>query len=158
AAQAARGRGPVRDRDRARGRVRAEVSLRNRVTLSTVAVLGAGLAIISIALNLFLAGRLSADANDVLAGRVAGTSLNQDRWEFDASGRALTPLPDSPRLARAIEALKSVDEQTVVNPTEHVRLMARPVGEGVVVAAISMDPYRHTERLAGAFTVILDVF
>src|SRR4051794_33018363 len=165
AAQAARGRGGERDRDHARRRVRAAVSLRTRVTLSTIAVLGAGLAIISIALNLLLAGRLSADASSVLATRAAtldsldDAALDQPAWIFDAQGRAIQRSPASPRLMRAVDALGRVDRATERNPTEHVRLLARPIdGAGVVVVGVSMDPYRHTERLAIAFTVILDAF
>jgi len=144
------------------------VSLRNRVTLSTVVVLGAGLAIISIALNLLLVGRLSADANDVLTTRaeaiaagppdVDDATLDQPAWIFDAQGRAIQTSPASPRLMRAVEALKGVDRTTVSNPTEHVRLLADPEDGRVVVVALSMDPYRHTERLAVSFTALLSAF
>ncbi len=155
------------------------MNLRTRVTLSTVAVLGAGLAIISIALNLLLAGRLSADANDVLANRadaqastlevrngalhVRGSAddaaLDEHAWVFDTRGRAIERSPASGKLARAVEELKDVNAPTTVIPTEHVRLLARPIdGAGVVVVGVSMDPYRHTERLAITFTVILDAF
>ena len=155
------------------------MSLRNRVTLSTVAILGAGLAIISITLNLLLVGRLSADASTLLANRADaqvstllvrnGTvkvrenpddaSLDAHAWIFDADGNALERSPASGKLAAAVQRLKSVDEPTEVNPTEHMRLLARPIdGAGVVVVGVSMDPYRHTERLAIVFTVILDIF
>ncbi len=145
------------------------MSLRNRVTLGTVAVLGAGLAIISIALNLLLASRLSADASAVLASRAdaqaAGLdrpdddALDQPAWIFDARGNAIQRSPASPRLARAVDALKRVDRPTERNPTEHVRLLARPAEDGrVVVVGLSMDPYRHTERIAAVFTVVLGGF
>jgi two-component system, OmpR family, sensor kinase len=155
------------------------MSLRNRVTLSTVLVLGAALAIISVGLNLLLAGRLSADASSVLASRadaMAATvdtahgrvrlreapddaALDAHAWVFDATGRTLTRSPASPRLARAVQALAHVDRRTEANPTEHIRLLARPVRRAaVVVVGVSMDPYRHTERLAGAGTLVLDVF
>ena len=144
------------------------MSLRTRVTLSTVAVLGAGLAIISIALNLLLAGRLSADADDVLTTRAAAiaagplsadeATLDQPAWIFDAQGRAIQTSPASPRLMRAVEALRHVDRTTTANPTEHVRLLADPEDGKVVVVALSMDPYRHTERLAVSFTVLLSAF
>jgi signal transduction histidine kinase len=155
------------------------VSLRNRVTLGTVLVLGAGLALISVALNLLLAGRLSADASAVLANRAAAVvttvqargsrlrlrdapddqALDQHTWIFDAGGAAVERSPVSGRLARAVEALARVRRPTERNPTEHIRLLARPVGRsGVVVVGVSMDPYRHTERLAAAGTLVLDVF
>src|SRR3954454_22328247 len=52
-----------------------------------------------------------------------------------------------------------VDRATERNPTEHIRLLAQPAGDGrVVVVGVSMDPYRHTERLGAGFTLILDAF
>jgi two-component system OmpR family sensor kinase len=155
------------------------VSLRTRVTLSTVAVLGAGLAIISIALNLLLTSRLSADASAVLANRADAqvatiqvrdgrlvvresgddAALDEHAWIFDRDGGAIELSPASGKLARAVEQLSRAHKPTEVNPTEHVRLLARPIaGAGVVVVGVSMDPYRHTERLAIVFTVILDGF
>ena len=155
------------------------MSLRTRVTLSTVAVLGAGLAIISIALNLLLTSRLSADASAVLATRADAqvatlevtdgglrvresandAALDEHAWIFDTHGQAIERSPASGKLARAVEELSRVDTPTELNPTEHVRLLARPIdGAGVVVVGVSMDPYRHTERLAIAFTAILDAF
>jgi signal transduction histidine kinase len=155
------------------------VSLRTRVTLGTVLVLGAGLVAISVALNLLLANRLSADASSVLATRGAAmlstvdagggrlrlrdapddTALDQHAWIFDAGGRALERSPASPKVAQAVQALAHVRRLTQTNPTEHIRLLARPVGRaGVVVVGVSMDPYRHTERLAVTGTFVLDVF
>ena len=155
------------------------MSLRNRVTLGTVLVLGAGLAIISVALNLLLASRLSADASSVLASRAAAmlstvderddrlrlrdapddTALDQHAWVFDARGSALERSPASVKVARGVQALARARRPTQTNPTEHIRLLAQPVGRaGVVVVGVSMDPYRHTERLAVAFTLVLDLF
>jgi two-component system OmpR family sensor kinase len=155
------------------------VSLRTRVTLGTVAVLGAGLAILSVALNLLLVSRLSADASAVLANRADaqlatldarhGTlrvrktaddaALDEHAWIFNRQGRAIERSPADGRLAAAVEALAHVDRPTVRNPTEHVRLLGRPIDRaGVVVVGVSMDPYRHTERIAAGFTVVLDLF
>ncbi len=155
------------------------MSLRGRVTLGTVAVLGVGLAVLSLALNLLLVNRLSADASAVLANRaeaqiatldtsggalrmrdVAGdAALDESAWVFDARGRAIERSPAQGRVASAVAALSRVTRPTERAPTEHVRLLGRPVdGAGVVVVGVSMDPYRHTERLAIAGTVVLDVF
>ena len=154
------------------------MSLRARVMLSTVALLGAGLAIISVVLNLLLVDRLSADASSVLANRAAaqaatlvardGTltvresgddaALDEHAWVFDGQGRAIERSPASGTLAAAVDDLKSARAPTEVNPNGRVRLLARPDDGGVVVVGVSMDPYRHTERLAIAFTVILDAF
>jgi signal transduction histidine kinase len=155
------------------------LSLRNRVTLSTIAVLGVGLAIISVALNLLLAGRLSADASSVLANRadaVASTldaragrlrlreapddaALDEHAWVFDRQGNALERSPATDEVARAVRSLMGVRQPTERAADEHIRLLGRPVGRnGVVVVGVSLDPYRHTVRLAGFGTVVLDVF
>jgi signal transduction histidine kinase len=155
------------------------VSLRTRVTLGTVAVLGAGLAILSVALNVLLTNRLSADASAVLANRAdaqvatleatGGTlrvreapndaALDEHAWIFDTRGRAIERSPAQGGLARAVKALAHVDRPTIRDATEHVRLLARPIDRaGVVVVGVSMDPYRHTERLAVGGTLVLDLF
>jgi two-component system OmpR family sensor kinase len=155
------------------------VSLRNRVTVGTLVVLGVGLALLSIGLNVLLANRLSADASAVLANRAEAqivtldprggnlhvrespndAALDEHAWVFDNSGRMIEQAPASARLARAVASLAHVDRATELDPTEHVRLLARPVDEaGVVVVGVSMDPYRHTERIAIVGTFVLDVF
>jgi signal transduction histidine kinase len=155
------------------------VSLRTRVTLGTVAVLGLGLAIISVSLNLLLIGRLSDDASSVLANRADAqvatvdstgrilrvreapndAALDEHAWVFDRQGRALERSPAQGRLAQAVQELARVDRPTIRNPTEHMRLLARPIGQaGVVVVGVSMDPYRHTERIAVGFTVVVSAF
>jgi hypothetical protein len=89
------------------------MSLRSRVTLGTLVVLGAGLAILSVALNLLLANRLSADASAVLANRAEAqvatlerrdgrlqvrdapndAALDEQGWIFDAPARAIERSP-----------------------------------------------------------------
>jgi two-component system, OmpR family, sensor kinase len=155
------------------------VSLRNRVTLGTVLALGAGLVLISVALNLLLIDRLSADASSVLASRAAAVvstvdagggrlrlrdapddqALDEHTWIFAADGAVVERSPVSGRLARAVQSLARVRRPTETNPTEHIRLLAQPIGHaGVAVVGVSLDPYRHTERLAVAGTLVLDVF
>jgi two-component system, OmpR family, sensor kinase len=88
-------------------------------------------------------------------------ALDAHAWVFDPQGRTLTRSPASGRLARAVESLAHVRAPTETNPTEHIRLLARPIsrpGAGVVLVGVSMDPYRHTERLAFAGTLVLDLF
>ncbi|HEY6887923.1 MAG TPA: hypothetical protein VI300_09095, partial [Solirubrobacter sp.] len=60
------------------------MSLRNRVTLASLGVLGVGLAIVGVALNLVLANRLSADASSVLRERAASQLAT-----LDSSGERL---------------------------------------------------------------------
>jgi signal transduction histidine kinase len=160
------------------------VSLRGRVTVGTVAVLGAGLAILSIALNLLLADRLSADASAVLSNRADAqiatldarsgklrvreapndAALDEHSWIFDAGGHAIERSPARGELARDVRALAGATRDTERDATEHVRLLARPVPgprgtrDGVVVVGVSMDPYRHTERIAAIGTLVLDLF
>ncbi|WP_053227886.1 ATP-binding protein [Solirubrobacter soli] len=155
------------------------MSLRGRVTLGTVLVFGVGLAVISVALNLLLAERLSADASSLLRNRadaqlttletVDGSlrvrevpndaALDEHAWVFDADGRAVERSPATGKLAAAIERLKGVQTETETDPTEHVRLLARPIdGGGTVIVGVSMDPYRHTERIAVVGTGILCLF
>jgi hypothetical protein len=108
------------------------VSLRGRVTLGTVLVLGAGLAILSVALNLLLADRLSADASAVLANRAdaqiatldtrGGTlrvrdapndaALDEHAWIFDSRGRAIERSPAAGGLAREVRELARVRAPT----------------------------------------------
>jgi two-component system OmpR family sensor kinase len=155
------------------------VSLRTRVTLSTLAVLGVGLAVLSVALNLLLTDRLSADASSVLANRADAqiatldatrgvlhvreapndAALDEHAWIFDARGRAIERSPAQGELARAVESLARVTRTTERAATEQVRLLARPVDHaGVVVVGVSLDPYRHIERLAAIGTLVLDLF
>jgi two-component system, OmpR family, sensor kinase len=155
------------------------LSLRNRVTLSTIAVLGAGLFIISVAFNLLLADQLSADASSVLANRadaVAATldtrtgrlslreapddaALDEHAWVFDRQGHALERSPATPKVARAVRSLMHVTRPTELAATEHIRLLGRPIGQaGVAVVGVSLDPYRHTERIAAFGTGALSLF
>jgi signal transduction histidine kinase len=159
------------------------MSLRTRVTLGTVVVLAAGLIVVSVALNLLLANRLSADADSVLGSRAAavmatleitrdGTlevrdapddaALDDHAWVFGPAGEPLARSPATPRVARVVTSLARTRARTYASPTEHLRLLAQPVGDdggaGVVVVGVSMDPYRHTERIAGLGTVVLDLF
>jgi two-component system OmpR family sensor kinase len=140
------------------------VSLRNRVTLGTVAVLLVGLAVLSVALNVLLANRLSTDASALLASRAdtydgdPDASLDEHAWVFDANGKALQRSPGSAKVIAGVQDLARVTRATETNPTEHMRLLARPVDGRVVVVGVSMDPYRHTTRFAVGFSIVLDAF
>jgi signal transduction histidine kinase len=154
------------------------VTLRGRVMVGTVAVLGVALAILSIALNLLLASRLSADASSLLTNRaeaLASTiyvqdgrlrlrdapndaALDEHAWVYDTSGRALEESPATGQLAAGVRDLMHVRKATQRDVTEHVRLLASPVRGGVVIVGLSMDPYRHTERIASVGTLVLDLF
>jgi len=160
------------------------MSVRARVTLASVIVLGIGLAILSVALNLVLANRLSADASTVLANRAeaqvatlvysGGTlherkapndaELDDQGWIFGAAGTLIEGSPAGPKLRAVVDELGRVEQPTERNVDDHLRLRGQPVRGpdgarvGGVVVGVSLQPYRHTLRLAIAGTVVLDGF
>jgi two-component system OmpR family sensor kinase len=160
------------------------MSLRKRITIGTVTVLAAGLAILSIALNALLANRLGADASAVLGNRAdaqvatldatSGTlrvreapndaALDEHGWIFDARGRALERSPADRRLTAAVEALSRVREPTERGAPGNLRLLARPVlgsggaRVGTVVVGVSLEPYRRSEQIALVGTLVLAAF
>jgi two-component system OmpR family sensor kinase len=184
AAQAARPWSERGNRDRARRRLRPAVSLRNRVTLASLAVLGTGLAIVGIALNLVLANRLSADGSSVLRERAAaqlatldtsGPSLSvhdgagdavldQQAWVFDQDGRLIERPPADGRLVPTAQALRMVSAPTERSIDETARLLGVPAYDetgkrrvGTVVVGISLGPYERTEHLAALGTLLLSL-
>jgi signal transduction histidine kinase len=158
------------------------VSLRNRVTLASIAVLGLGLAIVGVALNLVLANRLSADASSVLRERAAAqlatldtrgprlamhdgagdAVLDQQAWVFDLDGRIIERPPgDEEELAtaRALSRVTAPQERSI---DERARLLGVPAYEqeekrrvGTVVVGISLAPYERTEHLVALGTLLL---
>jgi signal transduction histidine kinase len=160
------------------------VSLRNRVTLASLAVLGIGLAIVGVALNLVLANRLSADASSVLRERAAAqlatldTSgprltvhegagdavLDQQAWAFDQDGRIIERPPGDSRLLPTAKALSTVTTPTERAIDESARLLGVPAYDesgqrraGTVVVGISLGPYERTEHLAALGTLLLSL-
>jgi two-component system OmpR family sensor kinase len=161
------------------------VSLRGRVTLASVAVLGVGLAIVGVALNLVLANRLSADASAVLRERAAALTatldtrgpklavhdgagdavLDRQAWIFDISGRAIERAPTDERLNAAADSLRLVAASRELSVGESVRLLAVPAHAspggrrvGTVVVGVSLSPYERTEHLAVLGTGLLSLF
>ena len=160
------------------------MSLRNRVTLASLAVLGIGLAIVGVALNLVLANRLSADASSVLRERAAAqlatldTSgprltvhegagdavLDQQAWAFDQDGRIIERPPGDSRLLPTAKALSTVTTPTERAIDESARLLGVPAYDesgqrraGTVVVGISLGPYERTEHLAALGTLLLSL-
>jgi two-component system, OmpR family, sensor kinase len=156
------------------------MSLRGRVTLATVLTLGAGLAIVGVALNLLLANRLSADADTVLSNRAAAllstvdtrgqrlrvhegggdAVLDEQAWVFDRDGHEIEGPPvhdDADTVARSVALVRAPTRREI---GEDIRLLAEPAerGAAVVVAGVSLAPYRRTEDLAVLGTVLLCVF
>ena len=159
------------------------MSLRDRVTLGTVAVLGARPGDPRRSRSTCCStDRLSADASSVLANRADALARDARRERRRADGargarrrrarRARLGLRR--RRASAIERSPATDEARRARSralarvrTPH-RASTRPStcgcsrgpvdGAGVVVVGVSLDPYRHTERLAVVGTLVLDVF
>jgi signal transduction histidine kinase len=158
-------------------------SIRDRVTIAAGLALAIGLAALTLGAMLLLSSRLRADAGSLLrtrAGAVLATldtrggrvdigeppndeSLDRDAWVFDVSGRLLEQAQASPATQRAAAQLATAGggERTV----HQVRLRAVPIPRrgggrrlGVVVAGISLLPYRHTQRIALLGMVVLDLF
>jgi two-component system OmpR family sensor kinase len=160
------------------------VSLRNRVALASVGVLGIGLAIVGVALNLVLANRLSADASSVLRERAASqlttldTSgprlgvhdaagdavLDQQAWIFDLDGRVVERPPGDDREFATAQALSRVTAPRERSIDERARLLGVPAytqdGKrrvGTVVVGVSLAAYERTEHLVAAGTLLLSL-
>jgi signal transduction histidine kinase len=156
--------------------------LRDRVTLASIAVLAIGLLVLSIATNLLLSNRLSADASALLRERTDSqlatidtrggrlrvrhaddAALDRQSWAYQ-DGRAIER-PDGVRrdLQLAADSLAGVTAPTEHDLGERTRLRATPVYAqghrrvGAVVVGISLDPYEHSERIARIATVALDL-
>jgi signal transduction histidine kinase len=157
-------------------------SLRGRVLLASIGVLTLGLVVLSVAINLLLANRLSADASSVLRERVSAhlatlhisggqirlseapgdAALDAQSWIF-ANGRVVERAPAPADVQRAVNALAAVRQPTERTIGTRLRLRAEPAYDrgrqvGTVVVGLSLEPYRHTERIALIGTLALSVF
>jgi signal transduction histidine kinase len=161
----------------------SRLAIRDRVTVAAALTLAAGLAVLTVAVMLLLADRLDGDAGSVLRARasavlttleVSGARvqvreppndalLDQDTWVFDAAG-AVERAPASAATQAAADRLAGVvaERTTTVGQT---KLLAVPAygssvrnRVGTVVVGVELVPYRHTERIALAGIVLLDVF
>ena len=153
--------------------------VRDRVTIASVAVLAAGLALLGIATNVVLSQRLSKDASALLRERTSAqlatietgsgamvlrpaddAQLDRQSWAY-VRGRALERAVAPAGLQRAADELSNVKRTTERNLGERTRLRATPVAGpdgrqlGTVVVGISLEPYEHSERIARVGTVAL---
>jgi signal transduction histidine kinase len=157
-------------------------SLRGRVLLASIGVLTLGLVVLSVAINLLLANRLSADASSVLRERVSAhlatlhisggqirlseapgdAALDAQSWIF-ANGGVVERAPAPADVQRAVSALAAVRQPTERTIGNRLRLRAEPAYDrrrqvGTVVVGLSLEPYRHTERIALIGTLALSLF
>ncbi|HTB71455.1 MAG TPA: HAMP domain-containing sensor histidine kinase [Solirubrobacteraceae bacterium] len=158
----------------------SRVSLRTRLTASTVAGAAIALATLIAAFNLVLDARLSADADNILRERAATVlrglgavdgrlsiveapdqgAIDAQTWIF-AGGHALEqPAGVGPRTQRAARALAASESGFVTVAATETRLHAVPVRQdartlGAVVVGASLAPYRSTASSALLGSIIL---
>ena len=162
----------------------SRLGIRARVTLAAIVSLAAGLAVLTLVVTLLLASRLDHDAASVLRARadavlttleVGGDGrirvretpndklLDKDTWVFDAAGAVERPAASAETQAAATRLVGVVGaKKHTVGSTE---LLGEPVyapGDhrrvGTVVVGVALVPYRHTDRIAVAGILLLDVF
>ncbi|HEY5198638.1 MAG TPA: ATP-binding protein [Solirubrobacteraceae bacterium] len=161
----------------------SRLAIRDRVTLAAALTLAAGLAVITLAVMLLLAGRLNGDAASVLRARADAVLttievsdgrvhvreppndnvLDQDTWVFDGTG-PVERAPASAATQAAAAGLAGVRTQRTMTVGQ-TKLLAVPAygsgaraGVGTVVVGVELVPYRHTERIALAGMILLDIF
>jgi signal transduction histidine kinase len=151
--------------------------------VATALTLAAGLAVITLAVALLLANRLDRDATSVLherAGAVLTTLtirdghihvreppndrlLDHDTWVFGSSGVVEDPQASSRTNLRAAAALARTPHGGT-RTLAKTKLLAVPAygpdarRAGTVVVGVDLVPYHHTEHIALAGMLVLDVF
>jgi signal transduction histidine kinase len=162
----------------------SRLSIRDRVTVAAGAVLALGLGVLTLVVMLQLAARLHDDASSVLRARTDAVlasldtrqgridvseppndrSLDRDAWVFSSTGRVIQRPQSSAPVQRAAARLAAAGAPGEASVHEF-RLRAAPIRGprggpelGTVVAGISTLPYRHTERIALAGMIALDLF
>jgi signal transduction histidine kinase len=161
----------------------SRLSLKDRVTLASALVLTAGLAIITLGVNLILSSQLADDASAVLQERadaqlaaldvkdgqvrvrttIHNEQLDRQTWVY-AGDRAILRPPGAPDLQRAADGLATAPAVTERSLGEKFKLRAEPAygrgrrRVGTVVVALPLTPYEHTERIARWGTLLIDAF
>jgi two-component system OmpR family sensor kinase len=161
------------------------LDLRGRVTLASAAALAAGLAILTLGVNVLIERRLDADASSVLVERADalfttlefrpdGTiavrdtanddALDRQAWVYGPDGRSVQrPAAgrDVQRVADSLAASRRPAERVI---DDRVRLRAEPVHDesgqrrGTVVVGVRLEPYDDTEHVVLLATLALDLF
>lgn len=159
----------------------AWLDLRDRVTLATAGVLAGGVVVLSAITLLLLFAQIEhgasttlserADAQLAVVSQVAGrtvvahgSAIEEESWVFGADGRLVKDARATPAVEQAAHALADVPRPTERDAGDQMRLYAEPAygrrdGEriGTVVVALSMEPYKRTERFALLAIAFLDV-
>jgi signal transduction histidine kinase len=159
------------------------LAIRDRVTIAAAVTLAVGLAVLTLAVTLLLANRLHRDAAGVLHARadavlttlaVTGGRihvreppndqlLDQNTWVFDTAGPVERAPASAATQAAAARLAGVVGQRTeTVGQTELLAVPAYASGgrtrAGTVVVGVELVPYQHTERIALAGMVLLDLF
>ena len=144
--------------------------VRSRLLVTVVVSVAVALALMTVGFNVLLARSLSRDADSVVRTRAAteaaSVDLANDRlvapdqpdsgglvtqaWVFK-DGRALEAPRVSAALDRAAVGAAATPEVAVDVPGLDTRLYAMPASDYpsiIVVAGVSLAPYRHTQRIA----------
>jgi signal transduction histidine kinase len=161
----------------------SRLSLKDRVTLASALVLTAGLAIITLGVNLILSNQLADDASAVLEERadaqlaaldvrdghvgvrdaIHNEQLDRQTWVYAGDQAILRP-PGAADLQRAADGLAAAPRVTERSLGEKFKLRAEPAygpahrHVGTVVVALPLTPYEHTERIARFGTLLIDAF
>jgi signal transduction histidine kinase len=162
----------------------SRLSLRDRVTLASALVLGVGLAVITLGVNVLLSHRLEADASAALRERADAQAATLERrggrvvvhdapndealdrltWVY-VGGRPIVAAPAPADVRRAVAELAGVAGDTERTLGERYRLRAEPAyaadgGKriGTVVVALSLEPYEHSQHIARWGALLLDLF
>jgi signal transduction histidine kinase len=157
--------------------------IRDRVTVAAAVTLAAGLAILTLAVALLLANRLDHDATSVLHTRATAVLttltihgdriqvreppndelLDHDAWVFDAGGAVERPA-HAARATDAAAAALGATTRATTKTVANTRLLAVPIDGphgrrvGTVVVGVDLLPYHHTEHIALAGMILLDLF
>jgi signal transduction histidine kinase len=157
--------------------------IRDRVTIAAALTLAGGLAILTFAVALLLANRLDHDATSVLHTRATAVLttltvhgdrihvreppndelLDHDAWVFDARGAVERPAHAASATQAAATGLAAATQATT-RTVAGTRLLAVSVYArdgrrvGTVVVGVDLIPYHHTEHIALAGMIALDVF
>jgi signal transduction histidine kinase len=161
------------------------LDLRGRVTLASALALAAGLAVLTIGINLLISHQLDADASTVLRERANAelatlefgphgaiiahdapndAALDRYGWVFARDGRAVEHPPTTPEVQRAAAALAGTTRPVDRDVGDRVRLRAMPAYDaagrrsGAVVVGESLTPYAQSQRVVLVATLAIGVF
>jgi signal transduction histidine kinase len=160
------------------------LDLRGRVTLASLLALSAGLAILTVGVNLLISNQLDRDASAVLRERASAQlstlafgpngrvtthevpgdeALDRHAWVYAAGGRTVERPPAEAAAQRAADALALAGKRAERSVGD-VRLRAEPAvdeagrARGMVVVGVALGPYTRTRHVLLIATLTIDLF